>query len=144
MVSTTQISLIWLVYIFVYSYVLFILVFRLGKLKIYKLNDMFGLHKYAAFIVAVQLFNLGGVPPLVGFLLKLIMVKQLVSVSVGLVFILVLLSLLLLFVYTRVFYQLYCLIPGPMGYLSDRGSESATRGAFLSLVGRSCAIWVII
>ena len=72
-----------------------------------------------------------------GFLLKLMMLKNLIAVSVSPVFLLVALSLLLLYIYTGVFYQLYCLTARPTNYLFDRGVEYVAGGILLSLVGGS-------
>ena len=69
-------------------------------------------------LLRIQFFNLGGVPPLPGFFVKLIILKSLLAAGLILL-LLVFLSMLLLFIYTSVFIQAYCFSPG--GFNSVRG-----------------------
>ena len=60
-------------------------------------------------LVGLQFLNLGGVPPLMGFFLKLIMLKVVIVESLVLSITLVLLSFLILYAYVTLFYQVYCI-----------------------------------
>lgn len=72
-----------------------------------KINDC--LTPLGGLVLATQFFNLGGLPPFVGFLVKLGILKLILRLSVRLTLILLALSLRLLFVYVTVFYQAYAL-----------------------------------
>ena len=106
----------------VYSFFLLVLIATLKSLFIFKINDLFKLNKEGAYLIGLQFFNLGGVPPIAGFLIKLIAIKIIILSNAMLVLVLVGLSLITLYMYTAVFYLVYCSSP-PLAYLQLRPSH---------------------
>ena len=68
--------------------------------------------------VALQFFNLGGVPPLIGFAVKLIVLKNLTFLRVIRLLRLILISVIVLYIYIRMMYQVYTVNPASYQYES--------------------------
>lgn len=98
-------------YLLGYTLMLFIVIISLKTMQVYKLSDLTNVQDLRGFNLGLQFFNLGGVPPLFGFMLKLMLVKLLCLQRMFLLIILILNSLILLFVYTTLIYQVYCVSP---------------------------------
>jgi len=81
--------------------------------KIIKFRDVAFRDPVKKMRVAIYFLNLGGVPPLMGFAVKLIVIKSLVDVGMISVFVLITLSVIVLYVYTRMMYQAYTISPNP-------------------------------
>lgn len=143
-VSVSVVSLIWVTYMLLYGFMLLMVIVILKLVKVYKMNDILNVPQILSVLMGLHFFNLGGVPPLTGFLAKLIIIKYLTGVRVGLILLLVLNSLILLFIYTRVFYQLYCATPYQIRYILNLRIAPQTRAAFLRLGGRLLFLWLII
>ena len=60
-------------------------------------------------IISFHLLNLGGLPPLIGFLIKLKLLKPLVTTSLSLRVVLVIGALMLLYLYVVFCYQVFSL-----------------------------------
>lgn len=104
---------VWFTFLLLYSAILMGLVAVLISGKIIKFRDVAFRDPVKKMRVAIYFLNLGGVPPLMGFAVKLIVIKSLVDVRMISVFILITLSVIVLYVYTRMMYQAYTISPNP-------------------------------
>nr|YP_010531307.1 NADH dehydrogenase subunit 2 [Mileewa amplimacula]UXX17566.1 NADH dehydrogenase subunit 2 [Mileewa amplimacula] len=102
--STININYIWTMYITVYSTILLLLVLMMNKMKInyfnqFMMNDFSFLFKMNLWI---SLLSLGGMPPLLGFLPKLIIMEMMIlKKSFILILMMILSSLIVMFFYMR-------------------------------------------
>merc|ERR1711872_116478 len=78
-----------------------------------KLSDVAKLKRGIRITLPLQFFSLGGVPPIAGFIIKLIIISKIVTSSLTIAIILLISSLVIIFMYTIVFYQVYCIKPIP-------------------------------
>lgn len=97
----------WLLFLIGYSLMLITIIIILGQLKLMKLRDLSFSTITVIGLLALQFFNLGGVPPMLGFVVKLMVLKSLTVVRLVLVLILLLSSFLVLYVYVVIFFQIY-------------------------------------
>jgi len=104
-----------------YSAILTGLVAVLISGKIIKFRDVAFRDPVKKMRVAIYFLNLGGVPPLMGFAVKLIVIKSLVDVRMISVFILITLSVIVLYVYARMMYQAYTISPNPTFNINSNG-----------------------
>ena len=85
------------------------LIFSLTKTMVIKVNDVTRLDWRSASIIRFHLLNLGGLPPLVGFLMKLKLLKPLTIINLSLSVVLVIGALILLYLYVVYCYQVFSL-----------------------------------
>ena len=97
----------WLLFLLGYSIILVTIMLILGQLKLIKLRDLSFRTITVISLLAIQFFNLGGVPPILGFIVKLMVLKPLSLVRLTLVLMLLLSSFLVLYVYVVIFFQIY-------------------------------------
>ena len=81
----------------------------LSNLKIVKTVDLSARGGSASLAGAVLFFNLAGVPPLFGFLMKVVLLQRLVRLRVGVAIAAVAASMVVLMSYVGVFITSYCL-----------------------------------
>ena len=98
----------WGLFIIAYSVLLLGVVLTLKALKITRVGRLSNIGLIGGLTLRLQFLNLGGLPPLFGFLIKLIIMKQLVCISFFVLTALVLRSLGVLFIYVSVTHQSYC------------------------------------
>lgn len=134
----------WAIYIIIYSFMLGSLIIIIKLLRFYKLSDINNSPSFISLILAFQFFNLGGVPPLTGFLLKLIILKQIYYHRLILTFMLIIISLCLLYIYIAIFFTLYCV--RPVVKLREKNIKSIKPLLLLRLItlGARLFIWLII
>ena len=135
---------VWGLFLIMYSLILVRAVTRMITSKIVKLRDLAIRDNTKKFEVALQFFNLGGVPPLIGFAVKLIVLKNLISLRLTTLIILVLISVIILYIYLVMMYQVYTVSPTPVIFQSNISNNK-----FLSLNVRilllfRAARWVIL
>nr|YP_011021911.1 NADH dehydrogenase subunit 2 [Argas vulgaris]WQM44078.1 NADH dehydrogenase subunit 2 [Argas vulgaris] len=95
----------WLVYFLVYSFIIITFVFFVSKLNISFLTQINFLNEPSMKIsLIVTLLSLGGLPPMLGFLVKLLSIKMIVISMPMILLFLIPSSLLNLFFYLRVLY----------------------------------------
>jgi len=99
----------WVGFLLTYRVVLGALIFGLAKTSVIKVNDVTGLDWRRASIIRFHLLNLGGLPPLVGFLVKLKLLKPLTIISLSLSVTLVIGALIVLYLYVVYCYQVFSL-----------------------------------
>nr|YP_010269860.1 NADH dehydrogenase subunit 2 [Orthotomicus erosus]UJX85635.1 NADH dehydrogenase subunit 2 [Orthotomicus erosus] len=94
----------WLIYFSIYTFININIIFLLNLNKIYFFNQInkISFNKSTKFFFLMNLFSLGGLPPFIGFFIKWITVNELVfNKMFALALILIFLTLLALFFYTR-------------------------------------------
>merc|ERR1712189_9549 len=92
----------WLIFFLGYSLILTGLLSNLKLFKVRKLSDVAKLKRGIRITLPLQFFSLGGVPPIAGFIIKLIIISKIVTSN---------LTIAIIFMYTIVFYQVYCIKP---------------------------------
>lgn len=126
-----------------YSFMLFILILCLNKIKLFKVNQLFFVPTTSLVILGLQFFNLGGVPPLGGFLIKLFMLKYLVTLSLNFALFILLTSLGLLFLYVIFFYQGYNISPVTKLWGRPEKVSGQERGVLRGLLLTSLLVWLV-
>jgi len=101
----------WLIFFLGYSVILTGLLSNLKLFKVRKLSDVAKLKRGIRITLPLQFFSLGGVPPIAGFIIKLIIISKIVTSNLTIAIILLISSLVIIFMYTIVFYQVYCIKP---------------------------------
>ena len=99
----------WVGFLLVYRAVLGALVLSIRKRIVIKVNDVAGLNWRESFLIRFHLLNLGGLPPLVGFLIKLKLLKPITIISLSLRLALVIGALAVLYLYVVYCYQVFSL-----------------------------------
>jgi len=99
----------WVGFLLAYRVVLGGFIFGLSVGGVIKINDMLILDWSYTSIIRFHLLNLGGLPPLVGFLIKLKLLKALSGVRILLRLFLVIGALFVLYLYVAFCYQVFSL-----------------------------------
>lgn len=111
-IRITVSTFVWINYFFYYSFIISILIIIIHKIGFNYLNQFFfnfnlSLNKY--FILLI-IFSLGGLPPLLGFLPKWIVIQSIIfSSNYFIVLIIIMTSLLTLFYYIRILVKIILL-----------------------------------
>lgn len=92
---------IWLEYIIIYSFFFLIFCYYLNKENVVLYIRVFKKRLLVRLLIALQLFNLGGIPPLAGFFIKLIVVKGVCLQNLRLLMGLLRVSFLILYFYLQ-------------------------------------------
>nr|YP_009489517.1 NADH dehydrogenase subunit 2 [Bhutanitis mansfieldi]WDW20241.1 NADH dehydrogenase subunit 2 [Bhutanitis mansfieldi]SPP23394.1 NADH dehydrogenase subunit 2 [Bhutanitis mansfieldi] len=98
---------LWLFYFTLYSFLISIMCFIFYNFNMYFLNQLFSLNLnvYINFYFFFNFLSLGGMPPLLGFLPKWIIINFLImNKSFIILFIFIMMSLIMLFIYIRIIY----------------------------------------
>lgn len=114
---------VWFMFLFLYRIMLIGLAAVLTSGKIVKFRDVALRDPIKKIGVALYFLNLGGVPPLMGFAVKLMVIKRLVELRMMRIFLLIALSVIVLYVYTRIIYQAYTVTPSPVRNLNNTRSR---------------------
>ena len=130
----------WGLFIFFYSLLLIGLIIGLDCLGISKVGDLRRRSFITRVLLGLQFINLGGLPPLLGFLIKLIIIKQLTRLSFLMLGGLVLVSLRVLFIYVYFTYKVYC-FNRVCKLSNDRGLLKSLRVVTLS--GSGLGLWFL-
>nr|UPU95826.1 NADH dehydrogenase subunit 2 [Monochroa sp.] len=99
---------LWIFYLFTYSFLIFIMCFLFNMFNMFFINQLFMLNinpmiKISLFI---NFLSLGGLPPFIGFFPKWIIINFLMNNKMMiLTFIFIMMSLIMLFFYTRIIYS---------------------------------------
>ena len=133
----------WVGFLLTYRVVLGALIFGLAKTSVIKVNDVTGLDWRRASIIRFHLLNLGGLPPLVGFLVKLKLLKPLTIISLSLSVTLVIGALIVLYLYVVYCYQVFSLPKKKEinSYAWSLSSLLSVRG--LRVVGSVVFLWLL-
>lgn len=132
----------WFGFIIIYSLLLLSLLFCVNSLLSFKLVDVNKLGGVEGRLLSFNFLNLGGLPPLAGFLAKVILIKRMIIQSLLIIFRLILASLLVLYLYVVFRYQTYSLTKNPAGFRLIRRSNFVPRLG-LSLLCRGLVLWAL-
>nr|YP_010531320.1 NADH dehydrogenase subunit 2 [Processina sexmaculata]UXX17579.1 NADH dehydrogenase subunit 2 [Processina sexmaculata] len=104
MLSSINMNYIWMMYLFIYSTILLVLVLMMSKLKINYLNQfMINEHSMSMKMnLWVTMLSMGGMPPLMGFFPKFIIFQMMIIKKMFLLLLMMILtSLIVMFFYIR-------------------------------------------
>lgn len=134
----------WVLFLRIYSLILAIVVLFLVLSKLRKLRDISTRDGIKKVRIAFHFLNLGGVPPLMGFRVKLIVLKRLSSVGLALPTLLVLLSLMVLYIYVRIIYQAYTFTPEALPLINNSGAGEYRTLSVASVMLFRVMTWVVL
>lgn len=131
----------WGLFIFFYSLILLGAIVCLNSIKIFKVGNLANKPLIGGVLVSLQFLNLGGLPPLLGFIVKLMIIKQLAFLSFRVLAGLLRISLIVLFIYVSFAHQRYCFnrnlkVSGRSGWASWIRA--------LTLVSSGVGLWIIL
>lgn len=127
----------WLLFFAGYTAILGGLIINLHLFSINKTSDLLAGPRIAKFILPIQFFNLGGVPPLIGFHLKLMLLAKIIAHSPMMAFLLLFSTLVVLYIYTIIFYQANCVRPPTINSKIAIASRQQTKVGVAALVATS-------
>nr|YP_010283895.1 NADH dehydrogenase subunit 2 [Thosea sinensis]ULA45463.1 NADH dehydrogenase subunit 2 [Thosea sinensis] len=99
---------LWMFYFLFYSFLIMIMCFFFNTFNMFFLNQLYILNfnPLIKFFLMINLLSLGGLPPLIGFFPKWIIINFLMINNLQIIsFIFIMMSLILLFFYIRIFYS---------------------------------------
>lgn len=108
---TTKINNFWLEYMLYYSIILLNFIFLCKKLSLVFLKDFFFIHTRSRWVIIFYLLRMGGVPPFLGFSLKLVILKFLIRANSLGVWIMLRFSFILLYFYIQIALPLLIIYP---------------------------------
>nr|YP_010360283.1 NADH dehydrogenase subunit 2 [Spirama retorta]UNQ84425.1 NADH dehydrogenase subunit 2 [Spirama retorta] len=111
MLSSIMISEnLWLFYLFMYSFMISIMCFIFFLLNVFFINQLFinNMNSLIKINLLINFLSLGGLPPFIGFFPKWIIINFLIlNQMYFLTFVLIMMSLILLFFYIRIIYSTF-------------------------------------
>nr|YP_010531268.1 NADH dehydrogenase subunit 2 [Mileewa mira]UXX17527.1 NADH dehydrogenase subunit 2 [Mileewa mira] len=109
-ISCINMNSIWILYLFLYSFILILLIILISKLKINYINQ-FMINEQSLIMklnLSISILSLGGLPPLLGFFPKFIILQMMVKKKMFLLMILMIMtSLLVMFFYMRMMFLMF-------------------------------------
>nr|YP_010879515.1 NADH dehydrogenase subunit 2 [Graphium eurous]QTJ29944.1 NADH dehydrogenase subunit 2 [Graphium eurous asakurae]WHE44892.1 NADH dehydrogenase subunit 2 [Graphium eurous] len=99
---------LWMMYLFMYSFLISIMCFLFNMLNIYFINQLFliNMNFQIKFSFLINFLSLGGLPPFLGFFPKWIIINFLINNNLNMIsFIFIMMSLIMLFIYIRISYS---------------------------------------
>nr|YP_010627162.1 NADH dehydrogenase subunit 2 [Pandesma quenavadi]WBK26853.1 NADH dehydrogenase subunit 2 [Pandesma quenavadi] len=111
MLSSIMISEnLWMFYLFMYSFMISIMCFIFFMLNVFYINQLFinNMNSLIKINLLINFLSLGGLPPFIGFFPKWIVINFLIlNQMYFLTFVLIMMSLILLFFYIRIIYSTF-------------------------------------
>nr|YP_010046738.1 NADH dehydrogenase subunit 2 [Culiseta inconspicua]QPJ78682.1 NADH dehydrogenase subunit 2 [Culiseta inconspicua] len=106
-------ELLWITYFLMYTFLSMSIVLMFNNFKLFHFNQIFNfslINPIIKFFMFLNLLSLGGLPPFLGFLPKLLVIQNLVEMNqIFILFISVCLTLITLFYYLRMSYSIFML-----------------------------------
>nr|YP_009663916.1 NADH dehydrogenase subunit 2 [Synthesiomyia nudiseta]QCW07949.1 NADH dehydrogenase subunit 2 [Synthesiomyia nudiseta] len=106
-------NLLWITYFMFYSFLSFTMIFMFNMFKISHINQLFSLYfnnKSMKFFMFFNLLSLGGLPPFLGFMPKLLVIQALtINNQLFLLTFMVMMTLITLYFYMRLSYSAFML-----------------------------------
>nr|QLA74182.1 NADH dehydrogenase subunit 2 [Laelia suffusa]UEV86547.1 NADH dehydrogenase subunit 2 [Laelia suffusa] len=99
---------LWLLYFLIYSFMISIMCFLFNMLNMYFINQLFtnNINPLIKINMMINFLSLGGLPPFIGFFPKWIIINYLINNQYFLMtFIMIMMSLIILFFYIRIIYS---------------------------------------
>lgn len=119
----------WEFYLIGYTSIMALLIGVLASNKLNKSLDLLGRGGARAATIGLLFFRLAGVPPFLGFIIKLVLLQRVADLSMAVSLIIVFTSMFVLMRYSRVFIRAYCLLPKGGG--AGTGLEAVAAGLAL-------------
>nr|YP_010406815.1 NADH dehydrogenase subunit 2 [Labidocera rotunda]URC16616.1 NADH dehydrogenase subunit 2 [Labidocera rotunda] len=134
---------VWMLFLGFYCVMLSGVILILIAGKLVKFSDVATSDTPKKIMVAMHFFNLGGVPPLMGFAVKLMVLKNLISMGLLICLVLVFMSAMILFIYTSMMYQAFTVSPSPgLNYGGSAGGSNLLMSMPL-LLSLSLITWML-
>lgn len=129
--SVVKLNLIWTFYLIVYSIILIIIIYLLKIKRIKLVNQIIFINSVImSNTMWINLLSIGGIPPLIGFSIKYIVIIYLIVFKLNImIFLIVISSLLVLFFYLRI------------SFVSSINNFITSKNKLFSL--KEISIWII-
>jgi len=122
---------VWFEFMIFYSFLFLLLCNFLRWEKIFTYNNLINKNMITRFVLSAQLFNLGGVPPLTGFFLKILIIKSVIRSNTGWAVMLLLISFFMLYFYLQLITPL--ILATPIKYIKIKITKPQIITLFLIL-----------
>lgn len=109
-------DLYWIVYLFLYRIILIGLLYLFIDFNVIRLNIVKLVSRKWWFIMGI--IRIAGIPPLLGFFLKLIVLNFILNINFIYIFFIIFISVLILYVYIRIVYDLIMIWVESEGYIN--------------------------
>nr|VDB82606.1 NADH dehydrogenase subunit 2 [Eurytides dolicaon] len=99
---------LWMMYLFLYSFLISIMCFFFNLLNVYFINQLFiiNMNFQIKIFLMINFLSLGGLPPFLGFFPKWIIINFLINNNMNFIsFIFIMMSLIMLYIYIRLIYS---------------------------------------
>nr|YP_009227941.1 NADH dehydrogenase subunit 2 [Lachana alpherakii]AIS20836.1 NADH dehydrogenase subunit 2 [Lachana alpherakii] len=99
---------LWIFYLFTYSFMISIIFFMFNMMNMFFINQLFinNMKSMIKINLMINFFSLGGLPPFIGFFPKWIIMNFMINnQSYFMIFIMIMMSLIVLFYYIRIIYS---------------------------------------
>nr|QGU83693.1 NADH dehydrogenase subunit 2 [Eysarcoris aeneus] len=110
MLSINKSMNLWLIYLMIYSMMMFMMCYLFNNYSIYFLNQLNSLNMNMSekFNMIIMMMSMGGLPPFMGFMTKWITIQSLMNTSdVIMIFIMIMFSLITLMYYMRIMTNMF-------------------------------------
>ena len=109
LLATLSYNNIWLNFILIYTLIVGLALLCLSNEGLNKMLDLTKINLSGILLISLQFMNLGGIPPLLGFFLKLLIIKFIVEIKIIVIFPIIFITIILLFSYVSLIYQIFCI-----------------------------------
>nr|ATY48731.1 NADH dehydrogenase subunit 2 [Gynaephora aureata] len=99
---------LWIFYLFIYSFMISIIFFMFNMMNMFFINQLFinNMKSMIKISLMINFLSLGGLPPFIGFFPKWIIINSMINnQSYFMIFIMIMMSLIILFYYIRITYS---------------------------------------
>nr|UFZ13242.1 NADH dehydrogenase subunit 2 [Platychauliodes sp.] len=128
---------LWLNYYIFYMIISMIMVLFFMSFKIYHMNQMYSMFSFnpiLKFMMLINLLSLGGLPPFLGFMPKLMVITLLTEMKMFfLVFIMVMTTLITLFFYLRISYSAFMISYPSLKWMKTNLNHLFMKNIFLNM-----------
>nr|QTC08110.1 NADH dehydrogenase subunit 2 [Parachauliodes asahinai] len=137
LISMIYSETLWISYYLFYVLLSSIMVLFLSNYSLFHMNQIYSMNfnPYMKFLMLTNMLSLGGLPPFLGFLPKLLVINLLVKFKMYfMIFFMVMLTLITLFYYMRVTYTAFMLMYPSLKWLSNNFNKSVTFHIYLNMI----------
>ena len=133
----------WVIFFIVYCLLVLRVVVLFNRLKIFSLSHIIALSSGSGLLIIISLFNLGGLPPLVGFFIKIGALKRIAPSGWTITVFLILLAFIILAIYTTLVFSWACLPPSIFLISWTRASHFYSVLGVVIIVIVSGGLWIL-
>lgn len=124
---------IWILYLFIYSFVLLNVLFMFNYYNLVNINIISKCKNKFRLILGI--LSIGGIPPILGFFLKWIVFSNLIIMDYIIVIFILLISLVMFYVYFRIIYEIIIIGGILKNWLNLSNHDSLMRVDIIRIVG---------